>query len=333
MIAAFLCSCSLYLRTLVLLLHLWQLCVQMLHLHYSGCGGLFRAHQQLQFRKMWFCHHHWCWGTQRLLVPPSLMLRDTKVIGLTTVPQQLPQSQVPFQADANYAIGPPHVSVSFRVEYLTTFLYMFVSVMVYAFSFQVPMWVPFSHHGVQPLGFALPQPFRPYLWQAYVHSGDGLRPTSGMHWVAAPSTALNRGSHILLSQLSCSHSNSMMGHAAFGTQQSHPIPLPSLHNREWFSFKIWFHPVAWLTLNLWLVLILVILVCWLGIRLMSLLTPGLQSGLLFIHTFTLGFTGKVSSLNHFPLKPGCEDYSFLDQVVANFEQGLDSILTDSIKTP
>ena len=45
-----------------------------------------------------------------------------------------------------------------------------------------------------------------------------------------------------------------------------------------------------------------------------------------------GFTGKVSSLTHFPLDPGCEDYAFLDHTVADFEQGLDSILTDSLKT-
>ena len=43
--------------------------------------------------------------------------------------------------------------------------------------------------------------------------------------------------------------------------------------------------------------------------------------------------GKESSLTHFPLEPGCEDYSFLDKAVATFEQGLDSILTDSIETP
>ena len=41
-----------------------------------------------------------------------------------------------------------------------------------------------------------------------------------------------------------------------------------------------------------------------------------------------GFTGKVSSLTHFPLEPGCEDYACLDQAVADFKQGLDSILTD-----
>ena len=46
-----------------------------------------------------------------------------------------------------------------------------------------------------------------------------------------------------------------------------------------------------------------------------------------------GFTCKVSSLTHFPLEPGCEDYAFLDQAVAEFEQGLDSILIDSLRTP
>ena len=44
------------------------------------------------------------------------------------------------------------------------------------------------------------------------------------------------------------------------------------------------------------------------------------------------FTGKVSSLTHIPLEPGCEDYAFLDQAVADFEQCLDSILTDSLET-
>ena len=43
-------------------------------------------------------------------------------------------------------------------------------------------------------------------------------------------------------------------------------------------------------------------------------------------------TGKVLSLTHFPLEPGCEDYSFLDQAVADFEQGLDSILINSLET-
>ena len=33
-----------------------------------------------------------------------------------------------------------------------------------------------------------------------------------------------------------------------------------------------------------------------------------------------GFTGKVSSLTHFPLEPGCEDYAFLDQAVVDFNK-------------
>ena len=40
----------------------------------------------------------------------------------------------------------------------------------------------------------------------------------------------------------------------------------------------------------------------------------------------------MSLLTHFLLEPGCEDYAFLDQAVADFEQGLDSILTDSLET-
>ena len=39
------------------------------------------------------------------------------------------------------------------------------------------------------------------------------------------------------------------------------------------------------------------------------------------------------SLTHFPMEPGCEDYSFLDQALADFEQGLDSIPSNSFVTP
>ena len=43
--------------------------------------------------------------------------------------------------------------------------------------------------------------------------------------------------------------------------------------------------------------------------------------------------GKVSKFTHFPLEPRCEEYYFLGQVVADFEFGLYSILTDSLETP
>ena len=62
-------------------------------------------------------------------------------------------------------------------------------------------------------------------------------------------------------------------------------------------------------------------------------TPYLQSGLLLAPTFILGSPGKVLSLTlTFPWNLGFEDYSFLDQAVADFEQGFDSIFTDSSKT-
>ena len=41
------------------------------------------------------------------------------------------------------------------------------------------------------------------------------------------------------------------------------------------------------------------------------------------------FMYKVSTLTHFPLEPGCDNYSFLDQAVEDFMCALDSILMDS----
>ena len=46
-----------------------------------------------------------------------------------------------------------------------------------------------------------------------------------------------------------------------------------------------------------------------------------------------GFTGEVSTLVHSPQEPECEDYSFLDQAVENFEHCLDSIIMHSVDTP
>ena len=53
----------------------------------------------------------------------------------------------------------------------------------------------------------------------------------------------------------------------------------------------------------------------------------------FIQFYFPGFTGKVSTLTHFPLELDCEDYSFLDQAVGDFEQGFVSILIDSTNMP
>ena len=55
-------------------------------------------------------------GQHDVILPPLLILRDSGgVVGLTPVTQQQPQPQMPLQAYANYAMGPPQVSFSFRV--------------------------------------------------------------------------------------------------------------------------------------------------------------------------------------------------------------------------
>ena len=46
-----------------------------------------------------------------------------------------------------------------------------------------------------------------------------------------------------------------------------------------------------------------------------------------------GLTGKVSTLTHFTLEPVCDDYSFLEQAVKDFEYGLNSILMDAANMP
>ena len=112
--------------------------------------------------------------------------------------------------------------------------------------------------------------------------------------------------------------------------ESHPIPLPSLHGGEWSSFPGLFPSDD--TLNLQWVLNLVILVWLIGFQVDEFTHTWCGEWFVAHSHIYPGFTGKVSSLTHFPLEPGCEDYSFLDQVVADFEQGLDSILTDSLKT-
>ena len=113
--------------------------------------------------------------------------------------------------------------------------------------------------------------------------------------------------------------------------ESHPIPLPSLHGGEWSSFPGLFPSDD--TLNLQWVLNLVILVWLIGFQVDEFTHTWCGEWFVAHSHIYPGFTGKVSSLTHFPLEPGCEDYSFLDQVVADFEQGLVSILTDFLETP
>ena len=138
---------------------------------------------------------------------------------------------------------------------------------------------------------------------------------------------------MLLCLLFPSHPIYMVGHTALGLAESHPIPLPSLHGGEGSSFPGLVPSNDTVNSE-----------CAMGIK------PG-DSGVVIgyqVDEFTCtwsaqwfvalshiypGFTGKVSSLTHFPLEPGCEDCSFLDQAMADFEEGLHSILTNSLETP
>ena len=97
--------------------------------------------------------------------------------GLATVPQQLPQSQMPFHTYANYVMGPPQVSLSFRVEPPTDWsIYVGVCCGI-CFLFTGP----FPTIGTQLSGIATVPPFIAYLWQAYVHPGYSPRPMPTMH--------------------------------------------------------------------------------------------------------------------------------------------------------
>ena len=161
--------------------------------------------------------------------------------------------------------------------------------------------------------------------------GDGHQSKPGLHWVAAPSATLGRV------ELSATHSAvpQPIGrvYSLGASIESHPIPPPSLHDGEWSSFPGLVPSDDAVNSD-----------SVVGIK------PG-DSGVLIgyqVDEFTCtwsaeqfvahshiypGFTGKVSSLTHFPLEPGCEYYAFLDQAVTDFKQGFDSILTDSLKKP
>ena len=113
-----------------------------------------------------------------------------------------------------------------------------VSVLVSAFYFQVPCWMPYSPLGAQPLVFAPLPPLGIYPWQAYVQPGDGHWPTPSMHRVAAPSTTLRRGEPSA-TQYAVPQSSHLYGGAySFGgLAESHPIPMPSLHGDAFYIYS------------------------------------------------------------------------------------------------
>ena len=91
--------------------------------------------------------------------------------------------------------------------------------------------MPYSPMGAQLLGFVPWQPFGVYPWQAYVQPGDGQWSTPGSHRMAATLGGV---------EPSATHSavpQPLGGvYSLGGSIESHPIPLPSLYDGEGSSF-------------------------------------------------------------------------------------------------
>ena len=89
-------------------------------------------------------------------------------------------------------------------------------------------------YGAQPLGFAPWQPFGVYPWQVYVQPGGGQWCTPCLHQVAAPPATLGR---VEPSAIHSAVPHPLGGvYSLGGSIESHPIPLPSLHDGEGSSF-------------------------------------------------------------------------------------------------
>ena len=160
--------------------------------------------------------------------------------------------------------------------------------------------------------------------------GGGHWSTPGLHRVAAPSATLGR--------VEPSTTHSAVPQPIGGVYsledsiESHPIPLPCLCDGEGSSFPglvpsddavnsdsvMGVKPVdSGVVIGYQIDEFTLHLVC----RVVCGPLPHLS----WVH-----WQGVI--INPFFLEPGSEDYAFLDQAVADFKQGLDSILTDSLKT-
>ena len=191
-------------------------------------------------------------GEDNMVLLPQLIQRETMrgSVGLNTAAATTTgMCQLCHGSTGEVFLGAFHQIICF----------MLVSVLLFVFCFKV--WLSCLPVGAQPLGFLSLQSFRIYPWQAYLPPGYGPWPMQGVHWVAAPPTALSRGSFMLLIKLSLSHSIHILEHTALGTQQrvTQSFCLPYMAGRC-LLFQVVFHLVMQSTLNLWWVLNLVILV-------------------------------------------------------------------------
>ena len=168
------------------------------------------------------------------------------VVGLATVPQQHFPSQMPLQAYANYAMGPPLVDFSFRVEPPTIlYFYMFGGCFILSGAI-LDAILELNHWGLHhcnPLDLTHGR----YMCNLAMVIGPHQVCTE---WLL-PSLLWVVGILLQLSQLSSSHSNHMVGHTALGALQrvTQSLHLPCMVGRG-LLFQVWFHPITESTLNL-----------------------------------------------------------------------------------
>ena len=155
-------------------------------------------------------------GQHDVVLPPPLTLRlSGSVVGLATVPQQQPLFQMPLPANANYAIDPTEEGFCFRVEPFTIF---------YVFGVFWCMLCTFGCHadcciyllGLNHWCFHHCNPLEITHGRHVCNLATVISPHKVCTAVAAPSTALTRGSLLLLSELSSSHANYMVGYTGLG---------------------------------------------------------------------------------------------------------------------
>ena len=108
-----------------------------------------------------------------VVLPTLLLPRDTRgVVGLATVLQQLPQSQMPFQAFANYAMGHPQVFL-FQSWASHWFVYIFCYLLWHMLSiFRFQCGCHFTYGG-STIWFCVTGALQSIPMAAYLHSGDG----------------------------------------------------------------------------------------------------------------------------------------------------------------
>ena len=124
----------------------WFLC------HFSSYDGPLQGPPTAFAQQEVICCHHWCQGTQKVFWPHHC----------ATTTASVPDA---FSGLCQQCSGSSTGEFLFWSWASHQFVYIcLVFVLVPAFYFQVPLWIPFSYMGAQPLRFVSLQFFWTYPW-------------------------------------------------------------------------------------------------------------------------------------------------------------------------